>query len=357
MRVAYLSQGNSSHSIKWVNSLAEKKIEVHFITQDTPLEGLHHGVSLHQLPFKGGTGYFLNAPALRRLLARIKPDILHSNFASGYGTLGRLSGFKPHLLSVWGSDIYILPKRSTLRKWLIQKNLNSAEALSATSLDLKKATQRLTYRPVEHIPFGVDTRLFQPAIKPDDGHFNFGITKSLEPVYGHQDLLKAFKILLSDLPEKARGHCRLKIAGKGSLEAGLKKLAHSLQLSESVEFTGFVKQDDMPRFINSLDVLVTPSHSEAFGVSALEASACGKPVIATRVGGLSEVIIHEETGLLLEPGQPSNLAEAMRALYDNAQLRATLGQNGRRFAETHYAVDVCTQKLIDLYEKMSAHQI
>ena len=351
MRVAYLSQGNSSHSVKWVNALTEKNCEVHFITQDAPADGVSKEVKVHRLPFAGQIGYFANALSLRRLLNEIKPDLLHSNFASGYATLARLSGFHPHLLSVWGSDVYTLPHKSPLRSLLIRSNLESADFISSTSLDMKKVTSWLTKTPIEHVPFGIDLKLFSPKPKTHE-HFCFAIAKGLEPVYGHVDLISAFHIFLNRFSPEKRREFRLKIAGEGSLRPELEKLSEKLGLKEQIDFVGRLDNRKMPEFLNSVDVLMNPSHFESFGVSILEASACEIPVIATEVGGIPEVLRNHETGLLVPPNRPDQLAVAMAELYENPKLRLSLGKNGREFVANCYSMNSCTERLINLYKKI-----
>src|SRR6266404_8810556 len=107
MKLAYLASAGSIHTVRWANAMAARGHEVVVLTaHNASSEGpLRPEVGLHKLPVPPPSGYFMNVPKIRRLLRSVRPDVLHVHYASGYGTLGRLSGFQPTILSVWGSDV------------------------------------------------------------------------------------------------------------------------------------------------------------------------------------------------------------------------------------------------------------
>jgi glycosyltransferase involved in cell wall biosynthesis len=156
VRLAILAPGNSIHTIKWVNALANRGHQVHLLTMHKSVEDLHENIAEHLLHFPSPAGYYLNVFLLRRLLNRLMPDFLHAHYASGYGTLARLSRYKPLLLSVWGSDVYDFPEESCLNKYILRKNLASADRISSTSHCMKiQAEKYMKHKlPIEVIPFG-----------------------------------------------------------------------------------------------------------------------------------------------------------------------------------------------------------
>ena len=133
MRIALLANGASIHVVRWANALTEHGHEVHLVSSRHDRDQLAAGVRCHKLPFAPPAGYFLNVLHVRRALKVIRPDVLNTHFASGYGTLGHLSGFTPNVLSVWGSDVYEFPDRSRLHRSLIEANLRSATWVCSTS--------------------------------------------------------------------------------------------------------------------------------------------------------------------------------------------------------------------------------
>lgn len=124
------------------------------------------------------------------------------------------------------------------------------------------------------------------------------------------------------------------VGGVESMDA--KGYAASVGISERVSFVG--ERFDVARLIDSFDLLALPSHRETFGVAALEAMARGKPVVASRVGGLPEVVLHEETGLLVQPGSEA-LADAIGCLLDNPRDALTMGKRGLEVARSKFSLD------------------
>jgi glycosyltransferase involved in cell wall biosynthesis len=136
---------------------------------------------------------------------------------------------------------------------------------------------------------------------------------------GHAILLKAFKEVASDFPE-----ARLILIGDGKLRCKIEKHIQNLNLSDRVIITGF--RVDMPLVYSALDMLVVPSLWEGLPMVLLEGSACGKPVIATNVGGIPEVIIHEKTGLLVPPGDAKSLAISIKTLLKRPDWGKQMGE-------------------------------
>ena len=188
------------------------------------------------------------------------------------------------------------------------------------------------------IPSGVDTRRFAniPSVaRPSQGSDRttvIGCLGVLEERKGHRFLIKAAARL------KAKGlPLRYRIAGAGSLRDGLERYAVSLGLKDKIEFCGFV--DDTAAFLADIDVFVMPSLFEGLGVAAVEAMAAGRPVIASRVGGLTELVLDNDTGLLVEPGNDAPLADAIELMHREPARAVVLGQRGREHVKRHFSLE------------------
>ncbi len=337
-----LAAANSIHTLRWCNALAERGYEIHLLTCHRVKGFLHEKVSIHYLAFAPFAGYFLNAPQVRFILARIRPALLHAHYASGYGTLGRLAGFHPYVVSVWGSDIYDVPDRSPFHHILITGNLRSADWICSTSNVMAAQTRKLV--PVKHLqvtPFGVDTQIFSPSNNVrDQSIITIGTVKTLTPKYGVDLLIRAF----AQLVERAKHGLdqstkyKLLIVGDGPQRQELTDLVQSLEISELTEFIGSVPHSDVPKYLNQLDIYVAASRfdSESFGVAVLEASACGLPVIVSDAGGLPEVVKDNKTGIIVPRNNLPLLVEAIYSLATDHQLRIDLGQRGREHVRELY---------------------
>jgi glycosyltransferase involved in cell wall biosynthesis len=152
-----------------------------------------------------------------------------------------------------------------------------------------------------------------------------GAAGRLVPIKGFADLLDAFAIILKSVPE-----ARLEIAGDGSERGNLEQRARELGLSGSVAFLGW--RHDLSATMGRWRVFVQPAREEAIGITVMEAMAAGLPVVATRVGGLAEIVEPDVTGLLVRPAAPAELAEAAIALLRDDTLRRKLGEAGRQRA-------------------------
>lgn len=361
-RVLILGAANSIHLQRWVLALHERGRQVQVVSQHAgralPLPA---AVELHHLPWSGGAGYLLNAPALRRLLAALRPALLHVHYASGYGTLAAFAGYRPTLLSVWGSDVYDFPERSRLAAALLRHNLRAAQALASTSEAMADRVRQLLGAavPIAVTPFGVDLERFSPA--PDAGGDKpsrplvIGTVKTLEPVYGIDLLLRAYALLRARRP----GRCApLQLVGGGAQRADFERLAAELGIAEWVEFVGEVDHAQVPDRLRRLDIYVAPSRQESFGVAVVEAMACGLPVVVSDAGGLPEVVRAGESGLVVPRGDVQALAAALERLVDDAGLRSRLAAAAVERARSAYAWPLCVDRMIECQDAVIAqHQV
>jgi glycosyltransferase involved in cell wall biosynthesis len=316
-------------------------------------------VKLHPLPFDRKIGYFLNASALKRLIKAVGPDLLHIHYASGYGTLGRRTGFKPAILSVWGSDVHEFPQISSFAHRLVRKNLNHADLILATSHFLADEVKKLVcpFGEIEVVPFGVDTDRFKPGhtIKDSNKQITIGTVKGLSYKYGIDILLKGFalaKQYLRDGDDPFYMDLKLVVVGAGREKNRLVRMAGSMAITEHVQFTGFVAHASIPEYLRGMDIFVNVSRQEGFGVSVLEASASSLPVVVANVGGASEVVEHGSTGLLIPAENPEELARALTRLIQNSESRSAMGAAGRKMVETRFGWQECVAHMNNLYLRM-----
>lgn len=341
-RVALVSTPASIHTVRWANGLAGLGQEVHLVALDPrPADGLSDDVEVHRLsPTTPGTlrGYLGLAPRLRGLLTRLAPDLVNSHFATNYGAAASLAcrglGL-PHLLSVWGADVYDFPGRSRLHPAALRLILTGATVIGSTSVCMAHQTRRFTSRPIDITPFGVDTDIFLPSRGPVQAGdpVVIGTVKTMAPKYGIDTLIDAFARLqeISGVPT------RLRLVGGGPQLEELRGLAERLQVADLVDFTGPVSYDAVPEALGGLDVFAALSTSESFGVAAVEAGACGLPVLVSDAEGLAEVTEDGRTGIVVPRRDPEAAAQALKTLVEDPGRRATMGAAGRAHVEARYS--------------------
>lgn len=341
MRIGMLALADSVHTIRWANAFSARGHEVHLLSSREPVGELVPGVTIHQLRVKGPLGYFLNAGQVRRILSNIKPDVLNTHFASGYGTLARLVNFRPNVLSVWGSDVYAFPAKSRWHRQLVVRNLRAADFICSTSKTMAEHVKSLEPNlRMKVVPFGIDAEKFSAKLRTRDATvITIGTVKTLAQRYGIDLLLRAFALVLDQtqkmnpaLAEKLQ----LKIVGGGPDESKLKILAEDLDISHRTIFTGAVPHDSVPGQLQSLDIYVALSREESFGVAVLEASACGIPVVVSDVGGLPEIVQDEVTGFVVAAEDVAQAAQRIRELVYSEHLRDSLGRRGQEDVRRKY---------------------
>lgn len=315
-------------------------------------------------PFRGVLGYFTMAPAIKDLLACIKPDIVNAHYASGYGTTARLVDYHPWLLSVWGSDVYDFPDKSFLHKWLVRKNLLAADAVASTSVCMAEQTRSFTpeLHNISITPFGVDTGYYQsfttPLIERDSGKkIVIGTVKSLAPKYGVDTLIQAFALLLRIFDQKQPrigNKLCLRLVGGGPQETELKALTQQLGITKRVTFVGQVDSAEVPKELDKLDIYVALSRSESFGVAVIEAGAAGRPVVVSDAGGLPEVVIDGKTGVVVPRENPQAAAKAIAKLVLDKDLRIQMGEVGKQHVVRSYDWSACVNTMVDLYKNVIA---
>ncbi len=161
-------------------------------------------------------------------------------------------------------------------------------------------------------------------------------------------LLEVFCSVVTEMGDRVR----LLIAGSGSEEKTLHRRARHLGIADKVIFAGYVPEADKMRFYNLADVYVHPSSLEGFGMTPGEAMSCSKPVVATAVGSLPEVIVDGETGFLVPLGDRQRFAERIVTLLQNESLARQFGEAGRRRVEALFRWDMVAQRLEGLYQQV-----
>lgn len=346
MKICYLGDANNIHTKKLCYFFRDKGYEISVISLN---DGEIEGVKVYSMGMEIENNnssiskiiYLKNIFKIRKLIREIKPDILHAHYASSYGLIGTLINYKPYIISVWGSDVYDFPNRSFLHKSVLKYNLKKASLILSTSKAMAVETNKYTDKNILITPFGVDINKFYPKSeeckdRDKDKEVVVGTIKTLEDIYGIDILIKAFALVKE---RNINMNIKLKIAGKGSKEGYLKKLSKDLELEPYVEFLGFINQEEVAKQFRTFDIAVFPSLSESFGVAAVEAQACGTPVIVSNVDGLMEATNVGNTSLVFEKGDYKDLANKIEKLLKDSNLKTTMGINSRKYVEENYNIE------------------
>ena len=179
------------------------------------------------------------------------------------------------------------------------------------------------------------TRIYK-RIRSED--FIVGTIKSLEPIYAIDYLIKAVAILHKEYPDIP---IQLRIAGKGSMEEQYKELAKELGIEKNTKWLGFISQEEAAKEWANMDIAIIPSLQESFGVSAVEAQACGTPVIISDALGLIEATFPGKSSIVISRGNIEKIVKAILHLFQNEKVRVIMGEVGRKYVSDRYEIDFC----------------
>ena len=348
LRLLIVADSSSTHTHRWAHWFRDRGAKV---TVLSTFPDKIDGVNVVHFP---GKRWYHRIPKVkmlvdylpfRRIVREIDPQLVHFHFVSEGGRAFYWDKIDvPIVASSWGQDVIFDTGPQPKAAASLRKMFAKCRFVTATTHQLARETARYTPagRAIYIIPFGVDLGRF--PVKEGSGFgvqgsgdrervVTLGFVKHLLPKYGPDVMVEAFAEV-----HRARPNTKLVLAGRGTMREQLERRVAELGLTGAVDIVGRVPHEQVPALVRSFDVMVMPSvyESETFGVAAIEASASGVPVVASRVGGVPEAVIHGETGLLVPPRDAKALAEACIALIDDPQRRRTMGLAGRRFVERYY---------------------
>jgi glycosyltransferase involved in cell wall biosynthesis len=282
------------------------------------------------------------------VLQKFKPDILHAHFATeSTAAAMELSATYgvPFTFTCHGYDIYRKPPADFAARAIAARAVVTVSKANAAHL------VRNLGLPDEHIrviPCGVDASFFQPNGLGGKSEIPLLVCVARLVQVKNLGLLLRSCAVLRDRNVKFR--CVL--VGEGPLRPELQGMRAQLGLDQFVQMPGAVEQTRVLKYWQEADVGVLTSSSEGMPVSLMEAGACGVPVVATAVGGVPELIEHEKTGLLVSPGDVTELARALERLLADQALRTRLGGNARLRATTAFSIRRQVDALLGLWTEI-----
>lgn len=347
--------------------LAERGHTVHFISSSLPtrLTELNERVRFHEVEMMSYP-LFEHQPYTLALATKMSTvaesenlDLLHVHYAIPHSISAILAReslkpkrYLPVITTLHGTDITLVgADRSYLP--ITRYGIVQSDGVTAISNYLKEATKEIfNFDDITVIPNFVCKSEYQRHPVPE---LRASLAPQGEPLLVHVSNFRPVKRPVDCVEILARVlkkgiHTRLVMVGDGSEKTNVEHRARCLGVYENCVFVG--KQPKIVDYLSASDVLLLPSEQESFGLAALEAMACEVPVIASRVGGIPEVVTDGETGFLSEVGDVEKMAnDAARLLTDTA-LRSEMGKRAREFAISHYRTDLVIPQYIEFYERV-----
>ena len=320
------------------------------------------GIPVHAFPMTSflGPGAARQAVRLIRLFRTERTDIVHSHdaYTSVYATFcARMAGVRGVIASRRSWHSPHLQGRILRANRVAYRFAHRVVGNSPSVSRLVESESGISASRIVTIPNFLDEESFAPlpvaerrrmldALGVPEGAFVVGIVARLSPVKDHATLLRAIASLRDRIPAL---HCIL--VGDGPERASIEALAGALGIEDIVHLAG--ERAQPPNLHGLFDVSVLCSTSEAFPNSVLEAMAASRPVVATDVGGTPDAVQEGTTGLLVRPGDPSGLAEAILRLHREPALRGRLGNAARAAARAGYSAEAVIRQVEALYTRLA----
>ncbi len=362
MRICSIVDATNIHTRRWANYFARQGHEVHLISWLSG-NGFEKGIHFHYLPRLAPhvwavtkyPSHLFWLGEVKRLISRIKPDIIDGQGVTIRGYLAAFSGFHPAVVIGWGSDVLIHP-RNPLWRMLTRRALKRADIVIGSSSLIRKECIRLGTAPekIHVISNGVDTGVFSPARRDGGLREKFGVgdgpaiisIRNLKPLYNVETLIRAVPLVLAEYPG-----AKFIIVGDGEERRGLEELARSLGAAVSIVFTGWVPHSELPGYLASADIFVSTALSDSMPVSLLEARASGLAPVVTDLPAMRDVVQDGTDGFLVPVKKPGVLADRIIRLIKDGGLRGRFAGLGRErvMATAEYKVEM--GRAVGLYQE------
>lgn len=355
MRICFISLGTFTHIDSYLDYFKQAGHDVIFLSlspsPERSVPTYNVGLGTRYSETAGKWKYPISTIRARKLLKRLKPDIVHAHYATSCGLAALVCGFHPTVVTVHGSDLTVGIK-SRIWRPLLGRIFRHADCVNAVSDDLARMVLSLgtEARKIETLTLGIDTDMFSFAQRqaPDVSRgMRLVCTRRLEPVFDHPTIINAL-VLLDEEGIKFD----MTIAGDGSARDTLKQHVHAVGLDGRVCFTGKVPNDRLPEILRRHDIYLSASLWDGTSLSLLEAMATGLFPVVSDISANSAWLSHNVDGLLHKVGDAADLANCIIQLCNHPQLAANAAGRNREKVVRSASRKTNMKRLEQIYEKL-----
>jgi L-malate glycosyltransferase len=363
MRILYFSKSYTPHDYRFLSSLSKTEHQVFFLqleaakrqTEDRPIPE-----NVQLIPWAGGRHEFRwrDVPRLtfdlRRVIKKIRPDLIHAGPIQNCAFLAVLSGFRPILAMSWGYDLVMDADKSAWMRWVTRYTLKRSAFFTSdanVSQD-KAAAYGMDPQKTVIFPWGTDIEYFTPKNvgtfeRSNVPTFTLFCSRTWEAIYGVDVLAKAFVKVAGVDPD-----VNLILLGGGSQGQKIRQILTSGDVLDRVHFGGHVGQKDLPRWYHMADLYISPSHVDGSSVTLMEALASGLPCLVSDIPGNREWIQDGINGWLFRDGAVNDLAEKILSAIKNRGSLSKISEAARQTAEQKADWKKNFGKLLETYDQI-----
>jgi len=362
VKVLYVSSNGGIHDYRFLKKLSadHEVLFLHYAANEIideidkidNLQIISKKPAFRSLPLISEGGHF------KRILKEFRPDIIHTGYVWQAGILASYADAHPHLSMPWGSDILLEPDKSYFLKKLVRKVMTTCDHVQCDAEFVKQkiiSDYGLHADKITVFPWGIDLEMFtetdrstaRGALNLPEDKFIVIFNRYFESVYGVNYLLEAYNNF-----SKGKTDTLLLMLSEGSMKVSVLKYITENNLEDKITIIGRIPNKELPVFLNSADVYVSPSLSDGASLSLLEAMACGLGLIVSDVPSIKEWV-NEENGIIVKKENPGELASALEKYYANRELILKHGKVSRETASKRADWDKNYLKLKEIYTKLT----
>lgn len=347
MRLCFIGDAGHVNLLSWVRYYAQRLgHEIHVLTFNPACEQVD-GVTFHRIEgrlARSKARYVLAVPAIRRLVRRIRPDVVIGYRINSYGLLAAASGFRPLVLVAQGNDLWEPALQTAVSRFTARR----ADLLQTWAPHMTRKLIELGGAPerILTLPKGVDTAVFtaaqQPASEP-----TVVSTRQFRPEYRHELILEAVAIAARQVPG-----LRYVVCGDGLCRADLERRAAALGIADLVEFRGRVPHTELPSRLRAAQVYISAIAEDGVSASLLEAMACGAFPIVPDVEPNRDWIAHGVNGFLVPPANVEAMAAGIVAALSDAALRTSARAANLELVASRASMDANMRQMESRYRHL-----
>jgi L-malate glycosyltransferase len=362
VKVLYVSSNGGIHDYRFLKKLSadHEVLFLHYAANEIineidnidNLQIISKKPAFKSMPLISEGGHF------KRVLKEFRPDIIHTGYVWQVGILASYAGAHPHLSMPWGSDILLEPDKSYFLKKFVRKVMTTCDHVQCDAEFVKQkiiSDYGLGADKITVFPWGIDLEIFKKTdrssarkeLNLSGDKFIVIFNRYFESVYGINYLLEAYKDF-----SKGKTDTLLLMLSEGSMKVNVLKYITENNLEDKITLIGRIPNEELPIFLNSADIYISPSLSDGASLSLLEAMACGLGLVVSDVPSIKEWV-NDDNGIIVKKENPGELTAALEKYYTARDLIKKHGKISRETAIERADWDKNYLKLIEIYKKLT----
>lgn len=320
MKICFLGDAASVHNRRWIEYFRDKGNDVSIITfRDYKIENVDVRYIGEKLSVNEGGGnfkYLKQIRKIKKIIKQLNPDIVNAHYLTSYGFLSALVKDRPLVVSTWGTDVLVTPKKNIMYKKLTQYVLKKSDIVTSDSIFMSDEILKLgcNNEKVITVPMGIEQKEFNMSNREEKNKL-FLSMRTLCDNSNIEVILEAFKLLYEEDNE-----ARLIITNSGDNKDKVLKLIEDLKLSDAVEFLGFIDRNQVSELLKKASFYISIPQSDSTSVTLLEAMACGSFPILSDIPANKEWVRDNENGIIIDEISAKKLYKAMKNIMKDDKL-------------------------------------